>query len=131
MRGGKALLSAHKPAVTTQDSSLPAAVRKSFLCCGHGSRRLPCPQHKNVRAAVECRFIEHVRRGVRHLESYHVSSFSSGELVFSVPDTFETAAHREVWHPKSVGDRGVSVARYRCWPSRRVGSNPVHYRPCQ
>src|SRR2546425_11296254 len=42
-----------------------------FLCCGHGSRRLPCPQHKNpceppkvVRSPEQLRrFIEHVTCG--------------------------------------------------------------------
>src|SRR6266446_1860288 len=24
----------------------PPAAARVFLCCGHGSRRLPCPQHK-------------------------------------------------------------------------------------
>src|SRR2546428_8583169 len=39
------------------DSSPPAAARV-FLCCGHGSRRPPCPQHKNpLRTTVECRAI--------------------------------------------------------------------------
>src|SRR2546427_11835622 len=65
--------------VTAQDSSPPSVVRKGFLCCGHGSLRLPCPQHKKTRAAVECRFIEHVRRGIKHLNSYH-SSYNSGFL---------------------------------------------------
>src|SRR6266436_2632001 len=50
--------------VTAQDSS-PHVLDKSalyggsqgVLCCGHGSLRLPCPQHKKTRAAVECRAI--------------------------------------------------------------------------
>src|SRR5207244_10605916 len=41
------LAAIHSYVVTIQvlDSSPPAAARV-FLCCGHGSLRLPCPQHK-------------------------------------------------------------------------------------
>ena len=51
------------------DSSLPAAVRKYFVVSAGGAAGGTARTHyKNERAAVECRFIEHVRRGV--LKSY-------------------------------------------------------------
>src|SRR6266478_1401454 len=61
--------------VTAQDSSPPSVVRKRFFAAGLAACGCQA-RSKKTRAAVECRFIEHVRRGIRHLRSYLVSSLA-------------------------------------------------------
>src|SRR6266436_7272724 len=69
-----------------RDSSLPSAVRRCFVvsagCAAAGGTART--HYKHERAAVECRFIEHVRRGV--LNSYEWLHYTG--LFFHIPFRF-------------------------------------------